>query len=382
MRPLTFSMPFLPPSLNLYRNEHWRRQREEEKTWTDFITVKWADLGRPKLEAVRITMVFSFPDGKTRDLDNYLATGSKLVGDAIKGRFIPDDSPEHLTAWSFRFEFGNEAKTTVVIEEAGRGGAGDQATLWEDPPSQSKKKAAGDDVGRSSGERVLTGRLSGRQAAELPTVTGCPFRRNSCRHCPADVSPAGRTAEGAASENSPACALYETCLAPLCPLDRISLNGVWYPDEEICRSRSHGNFSWIKAQRKIARAATTGYFTLEILNSIRTIRKGITGLDPNVDEKPQLLRWLDLHERKRSDFGGRQNMPLVFEPGKPEPDGPSARRPAGPKKGVSAPLQNVAKQGGQGKNLCRNGGSQHPNRIGTGKPPSRRFAPQKNKTKG
>ena len=36
--------------------------------------------------------------------------------------------------------------------------------------------------------------------------------------------------------------------------------------------------------------------------------------------------------------------------------------------GVSAPLQNVAKQGGQGKNSCRNRGSQHPNGRGTGKP--------------
>ena len=338
MRPMMFSLPFLPPSLNVYRNKHWRGQREEEKAWRDFIAVKWTELGRPKLDAVRITMVFSFPDRKTRDLDNYLATGSKLVGDAVKGRFIPDDSPEHLTAWSFRFEFGDEAKTTVVIEDAGRSADGDQATLWEDLPAQSRKKAVGDDVGRS--------------------------------------------AEGHSSESRPSCALYETCLAPLCPLDGSSLNGIWYPDEEICRSRSHGNLSWIKAQRKIARAATTGYFTLEILNSIRTIRKGIAGLDPNVDEKPQLRRWLDLHERKRSDFGRGQNTTPMLETGKAEPDGTSTRRPAGPKTGVSAPLQNVAKQGGQGKNLCRNGGSQHPNRIGTGKPPSRRFAPPKTMAKG
>ena len=305
-------MPFLPPSLNLYRNEHWRKQREEEKRWKDFIAVKWAELGRPTLNAVRITVVFSFPDRKTRDLDNYFATGGKLVGDAVKGRFIPDDSPKHLTAWSFRFEFGDEAKTTVVIEDAGR-------------------------------------------ATERP--------------------------EGPSSESRPSCALYETCLAPLCPLDRISLKGVWYPDEEICRSRSHGNLSWIKAQRKIARATTTGYFTLEILNSIRTIRKGISGLDPNVDEKPQIQRWLDLHERKRSDSGGRQNMPLMFEMENPVPDSPSAWRPENPKTGVSAPLQNVAKQGGQGKNLCRNGGSQHPHQIGTGKSPSRRAAPEKTMTK-
>lgn len=249
MRPLTFSMPFLPPSLNVYRNEHWRKQREEGKTWKDFIAVKWAELGRPKLEAVRITVIFSFPDRKTRDLDNYLATGSKLVGDAIKGRFIPDDSPEHLTAWSFRFEFGDEAKTTVVIEEAGRGGAGDQTTLWEDLPLQ--KKTAG-------------------QISTEPS-----------------------------SENRPACSLYENCIAPLCPLDRISLKGIWYTDEEICRSRTHGNLPWLKAQRKLSKVAAVGYFTVEMLNRLAVIRKGIAGLDPDAPEAPQLRSWFQKRAEKQ-----------------------------------------------------------------------------------
>jgi len=150
----------------------------------------------------------------------------------------------------------------------------------------------------------------------------------------------------AAAEGRPTCGLYEDCVAPLCPLDRSSLKGIWYPNENICRSRTHGNLTWIRAQRKISRAKATGYFNLEILNSIRTIRKGITGLDPNADERPQLRRWIGLHEKKRQ-------------------------------KPVSAPLQNVSKPGGQGKYLCRNEGSQHPNRTGTGKPPSGRSAPEK-----
>jgi hypothetical protein len=37
----------------------------------------------------------------------------------------------------------------------------------------------------------------------------------------------------------------------------------------------------------------------------------------------------------------------------------------------------VSKPGGQGKNLCRNGGSRHPNRKGTGKPPSGRLRSEK-----
>ncbi|OPY07444.1 MAG: Endodeoxyribonuclease RusA [Syntrophaceae bacterium PtaB.Bin095] len=268
MKSMTFSLPFLPPSLNAYRNNHWRKQRSEEKTWKDYIAVKWAEMGRPKLKAVRIAMVFSFPDRRTRDLDNYLATGSKLVGDAVKGLFISDDSPEHLTAWSFRFEFGDEAKTTVVIEEADRkdGGciSGGQAAFWEDPSAPSSKMTAG--------EQVSAERLSGRQEMEVVPTSGRPV-----------------------------CTLYENCIAPLCPLDRSSLNGIWYPDEEICRSRIHGNLSWMRAQRKIAKSAnrTSGYFTLAMLNRNCIIRPGITGLDPNEPEEPQLKRWLDDHPVKR-----------------------------------------------------------------------------------
>ena len=266
MKSMTFSLPFLPPSLNAYRNDHWRKQRGEEKTWKDYIAVKWAEMGRPKLKTVQIGIVFSFPDRRTRDLDNYLATGSKLVGDAVKGLFIPDDNPEHLTAWSFRFEFGNEAKTTVVIEETDRNVgdhvSGGQAAFWEDLPVPSRKTIAG--------EQASTGRLSGRQEIEVVPVTG-----------------------------RPACTLYETCNTPLCPLDGSSLSGIWYPDEEICRSRVHGNLPWMKAQRKLARVAAGGYFTVEMLNRLVVIRKGIVGLDPNLPEEPQLRAWFQKRTEKQ-----------------------------------------------------------------------------------
>lgn len=242
MRHLTFSLPFLPPSLNVYRNNHWRKQRGEEKTWKDYIAVKWAELGRPTLKAARIGMVFTFPDRRTRDLDNYLSTGSKLVGDAVKGRFIPDDSPEHLTGWSFRFEFGKEASTTVVIE----------------------------DTDEKTNGQVSTGQLPSWQTNAEEAAT--------CR---------------------PACTLYETCNTPLCPLDGRSLNGIWYPDEEICRSRVHGNLSWMKAQRKLSRVAAGGYFTVEMLNRLVVIRKGITGLDPNLLEEPQLRAWFQKRAEKQ-----------------------------------------------------------------------------------
>ena len=168
------------------------------------------------------------------------------------------------------------------------------------------------------------------------------------------------------------CGLFENCLAPLCPLDKNSLKGIWYSDEEICRSRTHGNLTWIRAQRKIARVKAEGYFTLEMLADIRTARRGLTGLGPNEEEQVQLRRWLDLHAKKRSAAGvdGREKV-LSAMTGKADQPDLFSQGVARPESGVSAPLQNVAKQGGQGKNSCRNRGSQHPNGRGTGKPPCR-----------
>jgi hypothetical protein len=191
------------------------------------------------------------------------------------------------------------------------------------------------------------------------------------------------------------CRLFEDCLAPLCPLDPISLKGVWYIDEEICRSRTHGNLPWIRAQRKIARVKAVGYFTLEMLHDIRTARKGMVGLDPNEDEQAQLSRWFGRHEKKRSGCGrGRREKSQAMAGAADQADlfGDSSSRPkqkAQPAKrskfdlsgshpsslvpapGVSAPLQNVSKQGPLGKNRCRNRGCKRTGRKGMGKPPSR-----------
>ena len=105
--------------------------------------------------------------------------------------------------------------------------------------------------------------------------------------------------EPPSGQRSPACTLYETCLAPLCPLDRSSLKGIWYPDEEICRSRSYANLAWIGSQRRIGRVGARGYFTLEMLKRNCIVKKGIAGLDPDAEEEPQLRRWLADHPKRR-----------------------------------------------------------------------------------
>ncbi|MBW1928894.1 MAG: hypothetical protein JRH08_12170 [Deltaproteobacteria bacterium] len=111
---IIISMPFLPPSFNAYRRYHWRVQRKTEAIWKNYIFAKWLELKKPTYEAVHITLHFYFPDKRLRDMDNYMATGSKLVGDALKGCFIPDDSPEHLKGWGFLFGLDRQNPRTII----------------------------------------------------------------------------------------------------------------------------------------------------------------------------------------------------------------------------------------------------------------------------
>jgi hypothetical protein len=92
--------------------------------------------------------------------------------------------------------------------------------------------------------------------------------------------------------------MYEVCEAPLCPLESNSLT-IWYAEEEICRDREHRNLPWVQAQRKIAKFAPAGYFTMEMLNRNCIIKTGMLGLNPDREERPQLQLWLKNHPAKQ-----------------------------------------------------------------------------------
>ncbi len=113
---VTIILPMLPPSLPAEGKTQRRRQQAEEKKWQDYIASEWTLSGKPKFNTIRVTLIFSFPEKGQYALADYLATGSKLVGDAVKGRFISDDGPEQLMGWSFLFQFGVHPQTKVIIE--------------------------------------------------------------------------------------------------------------------------------------------------------------------------------------------------------------------------------------------------------------------------
>ena len=97
--------------------------------------------------------------------------------------------------------------------------------------------------------------------------------------------------------NPEQCKHFDSCSAPICPLDEgVSMRN-WYPDEGICKVRKFQQERWLKSQKKIKKIGSydTGYFTREMLDRRLFVKKGIRGIDPDKDEPRQLKKWLREH---------------------------------------------------------------------------------------
>lgn len=113
------------------------------------------------------------------------------------------------------------------------------------------------------------------------------------------------------------CRLFETCEAPLCPLDKTSIeHAVWYPDEEICRARKFQSLPWIQKQKRIAKLGLTwedGFFTVKMLKTIQVVTKSLKGADP--DDFGSEEKWLKqrLSAGAKSDRGSQKRGRLQIE---------------------------------------------------------------------
>lgn len=97
------------------------------------------------------------------------------------------------------------------------------------------------------------------------------------------------------------CRNFDTCNAPLCPMDERSLKWLWYTTEDLCILRMAKPPRWIKAQRKLRRIKAQGYYTLAMLSHDCIIKRGTEGLNPDLEaeESIQLERWFRDHPAKR-----------------------------------------------------------------------------------
>ena len=97
------------------------------------------------------------------------------------------------------------------------------------------------------------------------------------------------------------CTKFDTCNAPMCPLLKKHLGiACWYADEDTCNMK---RAQWLITQKKIAKKAKDNdtYYTFEMLNRNIVVRGGITGLDPDKAEEPQLKKWLTAHPEQTKE---------------------------------------------------------------------------------
>ena len=77
---------------------------------------------------------------------------------------------------------------------------------------------------------------------------------------------------------SKACKNFETCSAPLCPMDTNPAH-IWFPDEEICILKGFASLGWVRKQKLVAKKHGTadGFFTIKMLQALRRVVKGVVG---------------------------------------------------------------------------------------------------------
>jgi len=97
------------------------------------------------------------------------------------------------------------------------------------------------------------------------------------------------------------CPRFDSCDAPLCPLDEDRAKRTWFPDEPICDRAGMGTTRFVKIQRRIAKAVvlTDTFFTVPMLEAVDRIRPETTGLDPdsNANRQHRELEWIKKHRR-------------------------------------------------------------------------------------
>ena len=100
------------------------------------------------------------------------------------------------------------------------------------------------------------------------------------------------------------CQSYMSCGAPLCPLDPDASNGMWYTSEPICRVDQFQDLPWIGRQRDIKKLIghdSDTFFTLKMLDRVRTVKLGLRGADPSISNGE--VQWIEQRHVRNSSKG-------------------------------------------------------------------------------
>jgi Holliday junction resolvase RusA-like endonuclease len=110
-------MPSIPPSLNVWKNWHWSKQKTyKDQMYANFAWLKLA-FKLPTYEKCHVTVTFYFPVKRRRDLhDNY---SIKFIGDSlVKAGILFDDNSELITV-NLAYDIDKDrSRTEIIIREA------------------------------------------------------------------------------------------------------------------------------------------------------------------------------------------------------------------------------------------------------------------------
>ena len=106
------------PMLNLNDRLHWRVKARRTDAWRNLGAWYAAAAGVPRLDRAAITVEFSWPDHRKRDVTNWSATVKALVDGIVSDAgVLPDDDDEHLTVTIRRAPRTAETLISIYVEE-------------------------------------------------------------------------------------------------------------------------------------------------------------------------------------------------------------------------------------------------------------------------
>lgn len=119
-----YSIPTVPPSLNVWKRMHWSAQEKARLQWQESLWALLNEAGNKcprNLERVRIRAVLTFTTRRRRDSDNFLTPMNKWTQDALVNLgIIPDDTHDRCTFEPPGIVVGPSEQTFLVIEGKNR----------------------------------------------------------------------------------------------------------------------------------------------------------------------------------------------------------------------------------------------------------------------
>jgi len=112
------------------------------------------------------------------------------------------------------------------------------------------------------------------------------------------------------------CPYFDSCEAPICPLDEHKENSIWYSDEDICKNHEYSSLDFIKTQIKISKLnkhhVVNGFFTYNMLNRSLRVGSGLKGLNEDADfnmlkkhEQNWILRHRGMSNELKTEMVGK-----------------------------------------------------------------------------